>query len=357
MTTYKIDMRDNSFNLTLLSKYRQHIFALAIIMIVFHHLTFKMLGNTVMAKAYMFLRVTGATGVDIFLFLAGFGCWYSFSKDENEGAFYKRRLLRILPAYLAVAIPAYFITDILLKSTGFFRFFADVSLISFWIDGGSDWYIAASLFLYLLFPVIYRITKGFKPIKAIICLLFIWLIVVIVIFLLNASYFDATNRLWARIPVFLFGTLIAPYIKTGYVVSNWNKKLILLFMIVFISLSVEALLALKGSAYAYSFSARLMYCPLSISLVFIAVFLIEKLNNHFLNYVLTFIGEITLEIYMLNQRLIDLSCFVLTRYCNFSTNSLTGNIVGIFLTIIISWKLHNFIEGKQHKLNKHNGVS
>lgn len=337
----------SSFSLKNISKYRPHMFAIAMILIVFHHFSFKY-DSGIIGSAYMFLRVTGAVGVDIFLFLSGLGCYYSFSKDENTMEFYKRRLKRLLPAYLVVAIIAYFITDIIISGNGILTYLSNVSLIAFWINGGSDWYIAASLFLYLFFPLMYFCTRKCKI--GYVIIIGAWAIICIVLYLISNEYFDVTSRLWARVPVFILGMMIAPKIKEGLVVKNGKLLFVVSIIVNLISLVAEAFLAIKGSEYAYSFEARLIYCPLAISTVFILSYIFSKVDLLVIKKCLTFIGGITLEIYMLNQRIIDLCTFIGSKYINNELfYILLWNCIGVVLTVILSWGLHLFIDKVMQK--------
>ena len=47
----------------------------------------------------------GNIGVEWFLIVSAIGQFYSLSKDQHLGHYYKRRFTRILPTYLIVAIP------------------------------------------------------------------------------------------------------------------------------------------------------------------------------------------------------------------------------------------------------------
>ena len=343
-------MNRKSFNMKEISKYRTMLFAIAITLIVFHHLTFKF-ESGIIGKAYSFFRVTGAFGVDVFLFLSGLGCYFSFSKDEKIFEFYKRRLIRILPAYFIVAIPAYFVTDILIAKAGVLTYLEDVTLISFWIDGGSDWYIAASLALYLLFPIIYKFTSKIK--YGSIILFGGWIIVSMAVCFANNSYFVETSRFWARIPVFFFGVMIAPKVKEGIEIQNWNCKIPFIIFIHLVALLVEAGLALKGKDYAYSFTARLMYCPLAISFVLILSWFLSQHRMLILEGILAIIGESTLEIYMLNQRMIE--------FCTYFGQKMIGggpllillyNLIGVGVTILLSIFLHKVIMMVQKNYHK-----
>lgn len=84
-------MKTESYDMNLVSKYRAELMGVAILMVVFHHLTIR-IDAGIIAKAYMFLRVTGAMGVDIFLFLSAIGLYHSYENSSGLGAFLKRDL-------------------------------------------------------------------------------------------------------------------------------------------------------------------------------------------------------------------------------------------------------------------------
>ena len=115
-------------NYDMLSRHRAALMGLAMLFVMFFHVP--------MAKGELMYGVVrlGNIGVDMFLFLSGIGLWFSWTKGipryevrgtryENGnliprlGAFYRKRLLRIYPAWLLIAclyyIPEYLGTDIL----------------------------------------------------------------------------------------------------------------------------------------------------------------------------------------------------------------------------------------------------
>ena len=84
-------------------------------------------------------------GVDMFMFLSGFSMAYSFQKNSNVRQFYRKRLIRILPAYFLVFIFVYLYRD-MIKGNGdildvlydlfFLNFFIDTSLIKLHCQSG-----------------------------------------------------------------------------------------------------------------------------------------------------------------------------------------------------------------------------
>ena len=75
-----------------LSRYRGVLMGIAIIMIVLFHVALPR------SSAFFGLKRMGNMGVDIFFFLSGIGLWFAWTKRPELLHFYRRRLLRILPA-------------------------------------------------------------------------------------------------------------------------------------------------------------------------------------------------------------------------------------------------------------------
>ena len=94
------------------SKYRSVLMGVAIIFIMASHT----LGGF---AAY------GIIGVEWFLVLSSIGQFYSLKNNCDVKSYYKRRLFRILPAYLLVAIPFFLIKtsssaiEFLIRISGF----------------------------------------------------------------------------------------------------------------------------------------------------------------------------------------------------------------------------------------------
>lgn len=322
----------NNFSLFDFSKYRTELMGLAIIMVVFHHLTLRT-SVGLLGKGYMFLRVTGAMGVDIFLFLSGLGLFYSFRKNPDIKAFYKKRLIRIIPTYVLICAPFYAFKYLIGTNFDIKGFLLHLSLISYWIDGSCDWYIAAIIVLYALFPLFYRVMKN-NRLSGFIILIAIWGLISFTVFLISPSVFHNTETFWPRIPIFLFGVYMGKPILDK---KATTKNIVLYSAIVnILVLAVEAYYCLQGASVAYSFWPRLFYFPLCLSLMFMVCFMFELFRLERTRHLLKFFGGITLEIYLLNQRFIDI-------FSNNIHNLIISNIVGILLTIILSWIIHSLV--------------
>ena len=130
---------------------RPELMGIAIVWIVFFHMTIEVT-NPLLAIVKKFEN----NGVDIFLLLSGMGFVYSWNKcGEKMGAFYERRLLRVIPLTIVCLTPWYIYNAIIMRKITL-RIVLDVVSLSFWIDGNNPgWYIAEYLFLTLIFPIIY----------------------------------------------------------------------------------------------------------------------------------------------------------------------------------------------------------
>jgi len=187
-----------------ISTYRSELMGWAILWIMMLHFTFTQI------KPLGFLAQYGFAGVEIFMFVSGFGLYFSLDKDSNLLHFYKKRLLRIFPTYYILGIFA----SILLYNDSVVTYLFRYTTIGFWTGGVyGEWYIPSIVLLYLLAPLF----KALYHKK-----LFIIIISVCCICLL-ASYYIIANEyitkgephffLLYRVPAFIFGMACAYWIK------------------------------------------------------------------------------------------------------------------------------------------------
>lgn len=219
----------------LISQYRTEWMGIAMCQILLYHILDGMLG-----RGEIFNMFGGWLGVvcsflntRAFLFLSGFGLFYSLSKNSNLRIYYKHRILRLFPAYIICTFIWYVYHD-LLQEHDYIRFIADLSLTSFWW-WGNEWYLAVSLLLYLVFPVYFFLTKNTDLKRSFLCLLF----VIIVIFALNVSlniyntdYYQMIRIGISKLHFFFIGAFVA------YLAKAKKKCNILLFVVTLIALYI-----------------------------------------------------------------------------------------------------------------------
>lgn len=124
---------------------RQYAMGLAMVAVMLFHL--KVPG----------FEVCGHWGVDVFMFASGFGIYHALSKSTSISCFYKRRLVRIMPAAViagvAVALVNYFFNNI--ASLDYELPYGFDYLLS--ASGLQLWFIRGILLLYLLSPLLYKL--------------------------------------------------------------------------------------------------------------------------------------------------------------------------------------------------------
>ena len=229
--------------LSLLSKYRTHIMGAAMIWVMWFHSLFT--GKT---DFFHFFHDVGFYGVDMFLMVSGMGLYFSMRKSKNVLDFYKKRAVRILPAYLIVAICWYLFykTDV---ATG--DKILSILGINYWrgtVYGRPeyfDWFIPTLIVFYLLTPLYdklfqkagctWKLTVLVSLISPLLCIVtyqthslpLYGSIVRIPIFLIgyNIGYFlyekkEESKGSWmVYLPLMLTG-LIAGYYIQKYITSN-----------------------------------------------------------------------------------------------------------------------------------------
>ena len=90
-------MKIKDIELANISRYRGELMGIAMIFIFLFHVA--------LPRYNMFfgLRRIGNIGVDMFLFLSGVGLWFSWMKHPSVKRFFKRRYLRVYPAWLIIS--------------------------------------------------------------------------------------------------------------------------------------------------------------------------------------------------------------------------------------------------------------
>ena len=209
----------------------------------------------------------GYIGVDIFLFLSGYGLSFSYEKNPLP-RFYANRFTRIFPLYL-VAVTIGFI--ICLKTWSKLDYLLNVLCVNYYINGNYfDWYVPTLIGLYLLFPLLYLIGKqGWPAVAA----LFVLVFAILHFFDVPDHYSCATSRL----PIFVYGIAIRRH--TNY------KPVLLLGLLLFFPCWLWA-------------SHQLATCVLAIPLIVLCVWLAPKIGK--LKDALAWCGKYSLELYLGN---------------------------------------------------------
>lgn len=215
----------------------------------------------------------GYVGVDMFLFLSGFGLASSFEKNKLS-IFYKNRLKRIYPMYsLAVLTTYLFLCQ---NDWGIDDLLYNLSSLGFYTKGGTqryDWYLESLFTLYFLFPVFYHLSK-----LKYIALLFLFMLTVFVLYKYDVPWWY--DCFIGRLPIFLYGIMFTQCYKSAKYIG-----------------ALGVVLYIPCRLYVSQFLASSL---LVIAIIFIVSYFIRHLNSS-VNNVIIFIGKHSLEIYIVNQ--------------------------------------------------------
>lgn len=201
-----------SFALQDISTCRSALMGFAMLWIVFYHFGFH-------APVISHFTRFGYTGVDIFMFLSGFGLFYSLQKKQGLSNYFKKRVVRIFPSYFLIGIA---LSLFCYPNENFWDYLWRCSTLGFWTNGiYYEWFIPSIIALYCLFPLAFRIL-AYNRIRQ-----YKFLIVCCLIFSAYAAFNYTVVDNWHflllyRIPIFLFGALTAFYIAKQYSQKEYN---------------------------------------------------------------------------------------------------------------------------------------
>lgn len=258
--------------------------------------------------------ICGYGGVDVFLFLSAYGLYFSMKKQSVKWPgmikqFYKRRLVRILPAYY-LALLFFFVTGgswdwkTLAEKVCMVGYFVPALQWDFFL-----WYVPALLLLYILFPFIYLDVIKKKRFW-VICILIISVINV----LITKDVFDNDyNRfsillLIPRIPIFILGAVwadIEESIMEKVKYGNERKIVIVLIAFMIVAYCFAVFIRLVIPEYVARLS-MLLFLPFVLVVPDIIVLLsaIYSYLPKLIKTILLFCGTYSFELYLLHQDLL-----------------------------------------------------
>lgn len=285
---------------TKLSDVRGELFGFSILTIILFHYCEDAekagFGGAAKALTTIYNLALGSSGVEIFLFLSGMGLFYSFSGNPRLRDFFRKRLTRVLPAYLVFGGAGWLTLDILLRKTGWLPFLLDFSTVSFWTEGRRlVWYISLILILYFLFPLLYRIVA--IPDRRIAGTLTVALTAAVTAgclalrFLSPDVYDHIEIALWRVLP-FLLG---AWYGRTARRGEGFTAQAVILCIMGVAGMALAAVTKWRPEFLCGIFSLRLGTLFYPFVVMFIAAGVLSKCGG---SRFLRFVGAISLELYL-----------------------------------------------------------
>lgn len=279
---------------------------LAILLVIFGHIGYFLVDD----HSFLFpLSTIAGVGVDIFLFLSGYGLVVSaLKKTLTIFQFYKTRLIKLLIP-LWITLGTFFLLDFFVLNkvytggyilSSFLGFFTSADLYN---DINSPlWYFTLILFYYLIFPLVF--IKKYPYFSAIIIYILTYIIIALnPIWLSKVKFFHEIHLL-----AFPAGVLVASllFYSQNFIkninLSNFlkNKKLIEIIKKIVYCLSISVLLfVIVYTVYNSGIGKGVwieQLMSLTTTLAFVVLFLIKKLRIE----LLYLFGLYSYEIYLLH---------------------------------------------------------
>lgn len=211
----------------LISKHRKSIMGLAAIFIlIFHGWNIRFSNVFILGNIEGFLKTYGYLGVDIFLFLSGYGLYYSMENGKLS-TYYAHRITKLFPPaiviYAAMAI---------VGKRGLEFFVKAVTGIGFYTESiyYCLWFIPAIITIALLYPFYHYIMKAFKDdVLFTMFALTVWFILTMALKdVMRGDLYGFTDRL----PIFMTGVLFASISRQKKVHFNIKTWIFILLLCV-----------------------------------------------------------------------------------------------------------------------------
>lgn len=316
---------------SLLSKYRGQLMGIAILLVALFHSSIVHANSVIDMCCFC-----GDMGVDIFFLLSGLGMYYAYIKRPTYKEFYKKRVLRVVPAWLIVNLCIQF-SDKTIGTMEWSVFVKYMTGFSFWLEGNLYfWYIPAILAFYIITPLFMKFyLKNRKKAYLVFGGIWIALLGVSLVFH-NAAYFIFLFR-W---PIYFAGVFLG---ECSYRKVEMKKgRGIVLATLFVIGLGIVNLIRkynmLSYVRYDYKY---LVYFIVAIPVCILLANLFGKVKYKF--PVLKFLGGITLEIYLLHEFLLR----QIVRYfgvISIDDYAIIFNILVFLVTVAVAWILHTVLE-------------
>lgn len=288
----------------------------------------------------------GNLGVDIFIFLSAYGLYYGYKKDNcNIKRYYLKRCLRILPSYYFVMLIFFIINSATKHSFDIKILFQQITTLGFFIPDLNWsfflWYIPSIMFLYLIFPLLFKGLEHFEKIKYLV-LVFGIIFVLNGIFTLHISLHNYNVGLLLFIPrvfTFLLG-LVWASVEKKYIryISSHKIFMISLMIVTFILIVYSG----KEISNIYLRLFMLNYTPFILAMpgfFIIFAYIYDRLNG-VLRKVLAFAGVYSLELYLLHETFYGYSKRIATT---FDLNSNITLAFMFFMSFLFAYLLKRFM--------------
>ena len=316
-----------------ISRYRGELMGLAMLFVMLFHVWMPRSN-----PMYGLVRC-GNVGVDIFLLLSGVGLWYSWTKTPSAKHFFRRRLLRIYPAWVVMAalfyIPNYLNTPGGGYSPDIPNLIANILVgWSFWrVDDLTFWFVPAIMALYVIAPAYMKLIIKHPAYR--------WTPVVAMVLAVMVQYYPPVHQavghleiFFSRVPIFLIGVNLGAWVKEGRTLDGQALWLVIAAFVMSLAMCVEFEESWRGRFPL--FIERMVYIPLTLSMVVLLNLALRK-TPQTVRRALAFIGTISLELYLIHIQ------FVMKYITPYKLGYCLTALTMIAVSIVLAWLLHKAV--------------
>lgn len=281
-----------------LTHYKSFLMGVSMLWIVMYHA-----GLPIPILSY--LKDIGYLGVDVFIFLSAYSLYFSFSRNGDLKTFYRKRAVRILPSYYLVLVSVWLVETYLFQEQTA-PLWQLASMLGFYVPFLNWdyflWYIPGILFLYAIFPFLYKHLSFIQ--KYGLGLFGIFLLLNLGYFLLVRSMDLKTTIFFclpSRVVVFVLGMIYAQYerkvIATILPHSGYYICGALMVMV--------GLMVLRQMEISPVLTGGLMLgtLPFALAMPGFYYLMIGCARSSLLRHLFVFLGTYSLEIYLLHEKL------------------------------------------------------
>lgn len=266
----------------------------------------------------------GIIGVEWFLILSGIGQYFSLRNNGSDiSGFYQRKLSRIIPDYLIISIPYFCIQTP--SSIG--TFLIRLSGMNLFLWGEKTfWFVTLIFICYLIAPFYFKIVNTWKY-----SLVLPFLLTGVTFFL--SFHLPKSEILVTRIPSFILGMNLAKFVFDGTVIPDGKMTRLCYFVS---ALAVLALLTIYLDSIGIE-TVRLVYFFCGVPTLFFVLYVARHLS--FLGGILSFLGSLSYELYLVHQN-------IALAICERFTVSRAGIVLLSYgLAILFAFVLHVTVKG------------
>jgi peptidoglycan/LPS O-acetylase OafA/YrhL len=321
-------MKLKEIQLADLSRYRGQLMGAAIVFIILFHVPLSR------SDAFFGLRRCGNIGVDMFLFLSGIGLWYAWVKQPSVRHFYRRRLLRLFPAWLVVS-SAYYLQRFNFETGDYLDLLLDITVNwGFWLhDELTFWYVPAIMMLYLWAPFYMKLIARHPVFRWLPVLMVCWCVVVQWVTPIHQAV-GHIEIFWSRVPIFFLGINCGELVRQDHRIEPAGRWLVWLTLL----MTASACIWLEQMRHGRFplFAERMVYIPLTVSLLLLLCDFF-RIAPAWCNRACVFLGGISLEIYLIHNH------FVMSYLTPYHLGYWPTALLTTLLTLPLAWLLQRIL--------------